>query len=314
MEEGDGALESDTCQTVHRMNNEKCLLRRTSSSYNPTRMSTFIHSSDPLSVSDWSSLQRTVSAVGNATIVRKFVQATEPMGAGTQTLPLDRLIGITEGYRGAAESPKIRIEASPITGEIVPIIFKDFVIHWRDLAEARARCQPLSMAKAAAAASICARSEELLAFYGSEAAGSRGLMNVEGRNVMNGLRWEKPGESFENFKAIRELLSSKGLTGPFAAVVHPEIYAAMHRVLVPSSVLEITHVSDLLGGGVYQSALLAPGTGVAVSTGGQNLELAVSVDTSAAFLGATKMNLPFRVFKAISLRILRVEAICTFHR
>jgi uncharacterized linocin/CFP29 family protein len=249
--------------------------------------------------------------VGNATVIRKFIRVTEPLGAGTQTLPLDRLVGITEGYRKTT-GDRSAIRAKPINGQVVPIIFKDFVIHWRDLEEARALKQPLSMAKAAAAASICARSEELLVFYGSDAVGSRGLMNVEGRTVVTGVRWQRPGDSFENFKKVRELLSARGFSGPFAAVVHPEIYNNMHRVLARSSVLEITHVSNLLNGGVHQSALLAPDTGLVVATGGQNLELAVAVDTSAAFLGSTRMNLPFRVFKAISLRILRVESICTF--
>jgi uncharacterized linocin/CFP29 family protein len=86
----------------------------------------------------------------------------------------------------------------------------------------------------------------------------------------------------------------------------------MHRVFKGSSFLEISHVRALLTAGVFKSSLLLPGSGLVVSTGRQNLELSVSVETSVAFLGAKKMNLPFRVFKAIYLRILRTDAICTF--
>jgi uncharacterized linocin/CFP29 family protein len=58
--------------------------------------------------------------------------------------------------------------------------------------------------------------------------------------------------------------------------------------------------------------LQPPYSGVLVSTERTNLEIVIAVDTSIAFLGAKKMNLPFRVFKAIYLRIMRGDAICAF--
>jgi uncharacterized linocin/CFP29 family protein len=195
---------------------------------------------------------------------------------------------------------------------VVPLISKDFTLHWRDVEEARLLNQPLSMAKAAAAASGCARSEDMLVLNGYSPLGYRGLMTVEGRNTLINLDWSQPGDAFSNFRTITELLLSKGYHGPFAAVVHPRTYADMHRVLGGSAFLEISHVRALLTAGVFRSSLLAPRSGVVVATGRQNLELVVSIDTSVSFLGARKMNLPFRVFKAVYLRVLRSDAICTF--
>jgi uncharacterized linocin/CFP29 family protein len=255
---------------------------------------------------------RTAKAVGNATVARRFIETSGPLGAGAQTVPTEMMVGITEGQWGilGAETDAVRIGSrSP---GIVPIISKDFVIHWRDLAEARLMGQTLSMAKAAAAASACARSEDMLVLNGYSPLGYRGLMTIEGRNTISGLQWINPGDAFRSFTKIMEVLIRRGYNGPFAAVIHPHIYSDMHRVLEGSSLLEISHVRELLTAGIFRSSLLAPRGGVVVATGKQNLELVVSIDTSIAFLGAKRMNLPFRVFKGIYLRILRPDAICSF--
>ncbi len=275
-------------------------------------MRVFTHKGNPLTAEEWEHLLKTVRAVGNSTVSRKFIDATDPFGAGFQTVPPFEQLGITEGYK----RPQY-VKAGPITREraksdIIPLITKDFVVHWRDLEESRLTGQVMPMAKAGAAASSCAGSEDKLVFFGHSPLGYKGIMTIEGRNICTGLKWGKPGYAFENFKAITGLLTAKGFTGPFAAVVPPLIYSEMHRVLKGSSLLEISHVRALLTGGVFRSSLLAPRSGFVVSRGRHNLELLVSMDTAAAFLGARKMNLPFRVFKAIYLSIYNSKAICTF--
>jgi uncharacterized linocin/CFP29 family protein len=275
-------------------------------------MPTFTHVSDPLDPSEWQSLLLTARAVGDSTIARRILEVTAPLGAGVQTVTTETLVGITEGYNSILRSDEQQIRAGNRSSGIVPLIFKDFVVHWRDLAESRIMCQRLSTAKVAAAASCCARSEDKFVLFGHEPLGYHGLMTVEGRNIFTGLQWSHPGNAFDNFSKMTEFLSSKGYNGPYAAVVHPHIYASLHRVLKRSSLLEITHVRALLGGGIFRSALLAPRSGLILSTGKQNAELVVSVETSVAFLGSRRMNLPFRVLKAIYLRILRSDSICTF--
>lgn len=275
-------------------------------------MNRFFHKADPLSREEWERLLKVVSGVSNATIARRFIQTTGPLGAGIQTVPNETIVGITEGYKNILGEGGARVIAGKKSSEIVPIISKDFVLHWRDLGEARQTGQPLSFAKAAAAAASCARTEDKLVFYGHSVYGYNGLMTIEGRNILTGLQWGNAGDAFNNFTKMTRVLMTQGYNGPFAAVVHPHIYADMHRVLEGSSLLEITHVKALLTAGVFKSSLLAPRTGFVVSTGKENLELIVSVDASIAFLGAKQMNLPFRVFKAVYLRILQSDSICTF--
>lgn len=280
--------------------------------YNLNPMPDYIHRGDPLSAEEWSHLARMVSAVGDSTVARRFIEVTGPLGAGTQTVPTETLVGITEGYKSLLGRESQPVKTGQRDSGIVPIISKDFVVHWRDLAEARLLGQRFSLAKAAAAASSVARSEDKLVLYGHSPLGYKGLMTIEGRNIATGLEWGKPGDAFRNFTLITHMLLTKGYNGPFAAVVHPNIYAEMHRVLRGSSLLEIAHVKALISAGVFRSSLLAPRTGLVVSTGKQNLDLVVSVDTTVAFLGARRMNLPFRVFKAVYLRVLRSDAICAF--
>ena len=272
----------------------------------------FTHTSDPLTSSEWDALNHIVKIVGNSTVTRRIIDYTEPLGAGIQTVPDEFLFGITEGYKSIFGLDGLAIKPGIRDSGIVPIIFKDFIIHWRDIEESRLTGQEFSKAKAAAAASSCARAEDKLVLFGHEPLGYRGLMTAEGRNVEEGLEWKRPGDAFRNFTKMTGLLADKGHTGPYAAVMHPRIYTDMHRVLTGSSLLEVVHVRALLTSGVFRSELLPPNTGLVIATGRQNFELVISVDTSAAFLGAKRMNLPFRVFKAIYLRIRRSDAICTF--
>ncbi|HAN31087.1 MAG TPA: bacteriocin, partial [Myxococcales bacterium] len=50
---------------------------------------------------------------------------------------------------------------------------------------------------------------------------------------------------------------------------------------------------------------------VVVSTGRENMDLAVGLDLTVAYLGAEKMNHPFRVLETVCLRIKHADAICT---
>lgn len=275
-------------------------------------MPAFFHTSNPLTEPEWSALSQTIRKVGNATVARQIMAVSAPLGAGVQTVPNEELVGITEGYKGLLGADGVVLRTAKISSGIVPIIFKDFVIHWRDLEASRLTSQVFPSAKAAAAAASCARAEDRLVFFGDREMGYRGLMTAEGRETLVGLDWESAGSAFNNFSQITRRLIEKGFNGPFAAVVHTGIFAAMHRVLGRSSLLEVTHVRALLKGGIYKSELLPKQAGFVIAIGKQNFELTVAVDTSAAFLGARKMNLPFRVFKAVFLRIKRGDAICVF--
>ncbi len=75
--------------------------------------------------------------------------------------------------------------------------------------------------------------------------------------------------------------------------------------------LEIETIRQLASDGVFQSNRLRGDSGVVVSTGRENMDLAVAMDMVAAYLGASRMNHPFRVLETLILRIKHPDAICT---
>jgi uncharacterized linocin/CFP29 family protein len=83
------------------------------------------------------------------------------------------------------------------------------------------------------------------------------------------------------------------------------------RRSVKTGVLEIETIRQLATDGVFQSNRLRGDSGVVISTGRENLDLAVAMDMTTAYLGAERMNHPFRVLESLILRIKHPDAICT---
>ncbi len=75
--------------------------------------------------------------------------------------------------------------------------------------------------------------------------------------------------------------------------------------------LENETIRQLAVDGVFQSNRLRGEAGVVISTGRENLDIAVAQDMVTAYLGADKMNHPFRVLESLILRIKHPDAICT---
>src|SRR5262249_8698912 len=103
----------------------------------------------------------------------------------------------------------------------------------------------------------------------------------------------------------------QGHYGPWAAVLPPRLYSLLHRIYEKTGVLEIETIRQLASDGVLQSNRLRGDSGVVVSTGRENLDLAVAMDMVTAYLGAANMNHPFRVLESLILRIKHPRSICT---
>jgi uncharacterized linocin/CFP29 family protein len=276
----------------------------------------FAEASNPLSGNEWNQVLAVATRITNSSITRRVIRKTGPLGAGVQSAGYEIRPSITaiRGPRAAAgvASTPISEIAAPHRGFIIPIIFKDFVLHWRDLAEARLLNGIPPTAQVSAAAAACARREDTLVLFGDQACGCHGLMTSPGRQVIASARWERPGDAFGNIKAAIELLLGGGHNGPYAAIVSPDIFASMHRALNTSGSLEVANVKALLGGGVFWSSLLDAGFGVVLTPNPLHLQLVISLDTSVAFLGYKQMNPRFRVLESEYLRIIRPDALCVF--
>jgi uncharacterized linocin/CFP29 family protein len=276
-------------------------------------MPIFAHEENPLNDQEWENMKAVVINVARARLVgRRIVDLHGPLGPGIQTIVHDHFAGTTIGRVGLLGEE----EADPVRSVrresgIIPLIYKDFILHWRDIETARQTGTQLDTSAAAGAASFCADAEDDLIFNGSAEMGYEGLMVVEGRQVLARRNWAEAGNTFQDVVDATQMLVQNGFYGPYAMVVSPPLYTQMHQVHPGTGVLEIEHIRQLITDGVYQSPLLQDGYAVIVSTGAQNFDLAVAQDLTVAYLGAEHMNHPFRVFESVYLRIKRHGAICT---
>jgi uncharacterized linocin/CFP29 family protein len=276
-------------------------------------MPIFAHEENPLNEQEWENLNAVVIEVARKRLVgRRIVDLHGPLGAGIQTIVHDHFSGTTIGRIGLlGEEESDPIRSVRRESGIIPLIYKDFILHWRDIETARLSGTPLDSSAAAGAAAFCADAEDDLIFNGSSEMGYEGLMVVDGRQVMNRRDWAEAGNAFKDVVDATENLVRGGYYGPYAMVVSPTLYTQMHQVHPGTGVLEIEHIRQLVTDGVYQSPLVRDGYGVILGTGSQNFDLAVAQDLTVAYLGAEHMNHPFRVFESVYLRIKRHGSICT---
>lgn len=266
----------------------------------------------PLTKDEWSQLDDTVIDMARRQLVgRRFIDIYGPLGEGIQTITNDvydesRFGGLSlRGESLEMTQPSRRVSMT------IPILYKDFMLYWRDVAQARTLGMPLDMSAAANAAASCALMEDDLIFNGSAEFDLPGLMNVKGRLTHLKSDWMESGNAFADIVEARNKLLKMGHSGPYALVVSPELYALLHRVHKGTNVLEIDHVRNLVTDGVYQSPTIKGRSGVLVATGRHNMDLAIAEDFDTAFLGDEQMNSLFRVYECAVLRIKRPSAICT---
>jgi uncharacterized linocin/CFP29 family protein len=276
-------------------------------------MPIFAHEENPLNDQEWENIKTVVINVARRRLIgRRIVDLHGPLGPGVQTIVHDHFAGTTMGRVGLlGEEESDPVRSVHRESGIIPIIYKDFVLHWRDIETARQTGTPLDVAAAAAAASFCADAEDDLIFNGNVQMGYEGLMVVEGRQVLTRRDWTVAGNPFQDVVDATQTLVENGFYGPYAMVVSPRLYTQMQQVHPGTGVLEIEHIRQLVTDGVYQSPLIRDGFGLIVSTGTANFDLAVAQDLTVAYLGAEHMNHPFRVFESVYLRIKRHGSICT---
>jgi uncharacterized linocin/CFP29 family protein len=267
----------------------------------------------PLTAEQWQAFDDVVVNIAKRSLVgRRLLNVFGPLGPGQQVVPNDRFLGRNIGavdMTGEADCDEI----TP-AGRVylpLPILHKDFAIHWRDLEEASQSGTPLDTGAAASAAAFCARLEDELIFNGRQDLGYDGLRNVPGRVTASQSDWAQMGNAFRDIASAVEQLSSAGFVGPYAVAVGPRMLVAMNRMFENTGVLEIDQIRKLTTAGVYVTPVLADASVVVVATGPENLDLVLGLDMVTAYTESSKMNHHFRVLETLVLRIKRPEAICT---
>jgi uncharacterized linocin/CFP29 family protein len=266
----------------------------------------------PLTEAQWAQLEEVVVATARRSLVgRRFIPIYGPLGAGVQTVPLHEFEGAHIGevdLSGEVECGMVK--ASRTRHIALPIIHKDFLLLWRNIAAGEAGV-PLDPAPAASAAAFTARKEDDLVFNGDAELGLDGILTVEGRSVVPLGDWSRVGNVFSDIPLALERLAKDGFYGPYALIAPPALYAHMHGVHERTGVLEIRNVEELTTAGVFRSPVIPEGRAVVVSVGAQNMDLAMAQDLVVASLGPEKMNYMMRVFEILALRIKRPGAIVT---
>lgn len=264
----------------------------------------------PLNVVEWEALNRVVQDVmRNQLVGRRFLKLYGPLGAGVQVIPTDQFSGRDMGQVGMTGHDDPVALMNRIY-QRVPMIHKDFVLFWRDIEAARTTGIPMDWAMAEAAASFVAQSEDNVIFHGATDQNIEGLLTISGRHTLETSGWDEVGSGFQDVvKAIRQITTS-GFYPPYSVVVGTEGYAQWHRLYGQSGVLEVDQIRKLADGGVFVSPLIPEKTAIVLAAGAENIDLAVGLDTSVAFLESTNMNHNFRILETLVPRIKRPQAIC----
>lgn len=266
----------------------------------------------PLSSDQWTQLDRLVVETARRSLVgRRFIPIYGPLGAGVHTVPLHEFEGVYIGEADLSGEVECGLVKAARTRHIaLPIIHKDFLLLWRNVAAGTIGI-PLDFAPAASAAASTARKEDDLIFNGNPELGLDGIFTVADRIVMPLGDWSQAGNAFNDVTQALERLASEGYFGPYALAVSPLLHARMHRVHERTGVLEIRNVEELVTAGVFRSPVIPANRAAVVSVGAQNLDLALAQDMVTAVLGPEKMNYLMRVFEVLALRIKRPRSIVT---
>ena len=268
----------------------------------------------PLTGAQWTVLDSVVISTARSSLVgRRFISLVGPFGPGVEALPSDTLSGTRAGWvdlLGNEESEIIGVERRRFLP--IPVIYKDFWLHWRDLETSRQFGTPLETDKAAGAAFACAQAEDRLIFDGDSTLLLPGLRNTADRQTLPLRDWGAEGQGFSDVVDGVRVLTDGGFTGPYALAVSPRLYAQLNRVFDNTGVLELEQIEKLARRGVYPSSVLPEPSALLVDSSPQNLDLALAVDLAVAFVESTNLNYRLRVVESLVLRIHRPGAICTF--
>ena len=257
----------------------------------------------PLKEDEWSHLDDLVAETARRILVgRRVVPLFGPLGAAVQTVPVGTFGGVGPGTSG---KPVRQVDRKYL---VLQEITKDFILNWQDIEAARSGIMPMHLGPAAAAAATCAVAEDTLIFRGDK--GIEGLMTVKGRLESPMGDWAAKG-AFGDITAALQKLQENSFPDHYALVVSPAGYAQMQRPYGNTGALEIALVRELVTDGVYQTPVLKPSEAVLIATGPQNMDLAVGIDLSVAYLDTEDMDHRFRVVETLALRVKQPTALCT---
>jgi len=146
--------------------------------------------------------------------------------------------------------------------------------------------------KAVAAAAATAQTEDRLIFDGQPSLALPGLRNVEGRQKLAMSDWDLEGRAFADVVEGVRVLTAGGFTGPYALIVSPRLYAKPEPRLRQYGRAGTRADRELARRGVFATGILPELTALLIDSGGQNMDLAVGLDLTVAYVETSNLNHP----------------------
>ena len=244
---------------------------------------------------------------------RKIIAIYGPIGGGMQSISED-IFAEKEGGKihllGTGKPQEIEREARNFIK--LPIIYKDFVLSWRDLELAHYNNVPIDLSIVEHAASQVFYSEDDMIFNGAPEFDQPGILNVEGRNEFTINGWKEAGDGLKSVVEALSTIYKKREVGPFAMALHPDLFASLHRLYGNSGLLEIRHIERLVTAGIYPTPVLPPGIGVLFPVGSEHMDIVIGQPETVVYRCHRDVNPEFRVMETIGLRIKKPSVICVF--
>ncbi|MBV9863221.1 MAG: bacteriocin family protein [Alphaproteobacteria bacterium] len=254
----------------------------------------------PFPAAVWREIDRAaLSAARDRLTGRRFLDLEGPFGAGLTTIE----VGNDDYCRqpGPDEAGAIMGRAIP-----VPMLRKSFRLSIRRVAAHVENGQPLDLAPAQDAAEAVADREEEFIYKGSPEFGLNGLLNINGRQQVEGSDWATPDNALQDVLAAATRLDEAGFRGPYALVLEPALYNNLFRLFPGSDVMPLEHLRRLCTAGIYKSGI----------DGGVLVDQSVGVlilgqDLHSGYIGHDGVHYQLYISESIVLRIDDPQAICT---
>jgi uncharacterized linocin/CFP29 family protein len=244
----------------------------------------------PFDASFWQMIDEEVRVVASQHLVgRRFLHLVGPLGAGALGVPVSHL-----DVEGA---PRVT------SRELVPFttLSKEFVLAWEDFTTAEQFGLPLELGPVAIATIQLAAEEDGLIFAG--------LRQAKGTHHVSLEKWSESGGALATVSAALEKLMSAGIYGPYVLVLSAPLYAQAQRIMANTDELELEFIEELVDK-VYFSPHLPAKEGFLIANAPYNLDLALAMDMSVAYMGNEGMDHRFRLLERVALRLKHPQAVC----
>ena len=247
-----------------------------------------------------------ISAARSALTGRKFLHIYGPLGIGAESIRVDDSKSADEAEADGLITTKGRSYVQ------IPTLYEDFTLLAKDLESDGKTGYPTDLSGVAYAAETCARKEDRLIFFGSEANGYEGLLTASGIHRIKRSDWAADENAFSDLAAGLEWFTANGIYGAYALIVSPDLYLKLQRIQPGTGLLEIERISRLLKGNVFTSPVLGAEKAVLVCSEPRYMDLVIGQDLATAYLEQNNLNHRFRVLETVLPRIRRKEAVVAF--